>query len=114
MIKKRKDMKIEVRENMRGGDGEIVITNIADKEELKNARLFAYVNIPVGAGIGDHEHNEETEYYIILSGKGQVMDNGILQEVNNGDVVVTGNGASHSIKNIGEEELIMIAIIITY
>ena len=114
MIRRKEDMNIEIRENMRGGDGQIKITNIVKKEELRNARLLAYLNIPQNASIGDHEHKEETEYYIILDGKGQVKDNGILHEVNKGDVVITGGGASHSIKNIGNIELKILAVIITY
>lgn len=114
MIRKKNEMPIEIRKNMRGGDGDIEIINIANKEELINARLLAYINIPTGGSIGDHEHKEETEYYIILDGIGQIKDNGILQEVKKGDVVITGGGASHSIKNIGDDVFKMIAIIITY
>lgn len=114
MIRRNKDMNIEIRKNMRGGEGEIAITNIVNKEELKNARLLAYINIPVGASIGEHEHKDEIEYYIILNGNGKVDDNGSLEEVQAGDVIITGGGASHSIKNIGNSELNMIAIIITY
>ncbi len=114
MIRRKGNMNIEVRKNMRGGMGDITIINIANKEELKNARLLAYLNIPVGASIGEHEHKEETEYYIILNGNGQIEDNGLLEEVQTGDVVITGGGASHSIKNIGDIELNMIAIILTY
>jgi mannose-6-phosphate isomerase-like protein (cupin superfamily) len=107
-------MNVEIRKNMRGGEGEVTITNIVNKEELKNARLLAYISIPVGASIGEHEHKDETEYYIILIGRGEVEDNGSLEEVQEGDVVITGGGASHSIKNIGSTELNMLAVIITY
>lgn len=113
MLRRKKDMNMEIRKNMRGGDGEITIINIINKDELKNARLLAYINIPIGSGIGVHEHKDETEYYIILNGKGQADDNGTLKEVQAGDVVITGGGASHSIKNIGDSELNMIAVIIT-
>ena len=114
MIVKQSEMSTEIRTNMRGGNGNIKITNIVNKEDLKNARLLAYINIPVKGSIGDHEHKEETEYYIILEGKGQVKDNGKIKIVAKGDVVITGGGASHSIENIGDNELKMIAIIITY
>jgi mannose-6-phosphate isomerase-like protein (cupin superfamily) len=114
MIIKQNEMSTEIRPNMRGGNGNIKITNIVNKEDLKNARLLAYINIPVNASIGDHEHKDETEYYIILKGKGQVIDDGKMKTVTEGDVVITGGGASHSIENIGDIELKMIAIIITY
>lgn len=114
MIIKESEMSVEVRENMREGKGQITIKHLVNKENLKNARLLADITIPVGAGIGDHEHNNETEYYIILEGKGIVVDDGTDKEVTVGDVVVTGGGATHSIRNIGDSTLKMIAVIITY
>ena len=114
MIVKRNEMFKEIRKQMRGGEGDIEIINIISKENMKNCRLMAYVNIPVGASIGNHEHLNETEYFIILKGQGIVVDEGIEKEVKEGEVVVTGNGASHSIRNTGNETLIMIAVIITY
>ena len=114
MIIKRSNMVKEIRKNMRGGDGEIEITHIVKKEELMNARLLANIKIPVGASIGNHEHKEETEFYIILKGNGIVFDEGVEKEIEQGDVVITGGGASHSIRNIGSDELEMIAVIITY
>jgi len=41
------------------------------------------------------------------------MDNGVKKYVKSGDVVITGNGASHSIKNTGNIPLKLHAIIIT-
>ena len=71
------------------------------------------IEIPVNGSIGEHQHNEETEYYIILDGSGIVNDNAIDSKVSKGDVVITGNGASHSIKNTGDIPFKMIAVIIT-
>ena len=53
-----------------------------------------------------------TEYYIILKGKGIVNDNGLEKEIFTGDVIITGNGAKHSIRNISNESLELIAVII--
>lgn len=114
MIIKKTDMKVEVRDKMRGGAGEIEITHLVEKDALKHARLLASINIPVGGSIGEHEHNDEVEYYIILKGKGIVCDDGVDKEVNAGDVVVTADGASHNIRNTGDVVLEMIAVIITY
>lgn len=41
-------------------------------------------------------------------------DNRIKQEVKEGDVILTGDGASHSIENISEEPLEVMAIILLY
>ena len=112
MIIKKDQMSTEVRYAMRGGPGEVTITHLAKKEEMNHARLMAIIDIPAGSGIGEHEHLNETEYYIILQGEAVVKDDGIDKKVTAGDMVVTGDGASHNITNTGSGPLKMIALII--
>ena len=112
MINKRDAMKTELKEHMRGGDGTIAITHLVEKEDIKNGRLMARIDIPVGASIGQHTHEGETEYYLIQEGEGEVQEAEGLKQVGPGDVVVTGDQESHSISNTGQTPLIMTAIII--
>lgn len=115
MIKKTGQQESEVRANMRGGAGQISIRHYLKPVDMKiPCRLCAQLTIPPGAGIGTHEHAREDEIYIIQSGKGLVADNGMDVLVEAGDVVVTGNGESHAIKNIGETDLIITAFIVQY
>ncbi len=106
-------MKSEERKNMRGGSGTIGIVHLADKEQIHHGRLLAEITIPPGGSIGEHEHKDETEYYIILEGEGFVNEGEGEISVSAGDVVITGNGAVHSIRNSGECPIRMIALIIT-
>jgi mannose-6-phosphate isomerase-like protein (cupin superfamily) len=112
MVIRDHEMSIEKKEKMRSGEGVVEIKHLVNKDKLKNARLLAHLTIPISASIGEHEHNNETEYFIILKGKGIVNDDGEEKEVLPGDVIITGNGAKHSIKNISNENLEMIAVII--
>jgi len=112
MLIKYKDMIKEIKKEMMGGKGEVSITHIAMKDTLVHARLMAYINIPVGASIGEHQHVKEIEYYVILKGSGIVTEDGVEMKVKEKDVVVTGGGSVHSILNNGKEELEMIAVII--
>jgi mannose-6-phosphate isomerase-like protein (cupin superfamily) len=114
MLIKKDRMQTEIKKNMRGGEGEVHLLHLVDKELLKNARLLSKITIPPGAGIGEHEHLNETEYFIITSGSGIVNDDGVEKEVAEGNVIITGGGAKHSIRNTGSSDLEMIAIIITY
>jgi mannose-6-phosphate isomerase-like protein (cupin superfamily) len=107
-------MKVELKERMRDGEGTTTLVHLVDGSTMKNARLLSEVTLPLGASIGEHRHDSETEYYIILEGTGLVKDNGVDTPIKAGDVVVTGDGASHSIKNTGTEPLKLIAVIITY
>lgn len=113
MVIKNSEMKTQVRHELKGGNGDIHFLNYADCSEFKNCRLLSEMTIPVNASIGEHTHIAET-YYIVLSGKGLVVDNGSEKVVEDGDLIVTNGGETHEIKNIGSVPLKIIAIIVTY
>ena len=113
MIIKRTEMKSETRKEMRGGHGEVEILHMVDSASMKNARLMAELTLSPGSGIGSHQHDKETEYYIITEGSGIVIEDDGEKSVQKGDIVITGNGQSHSIKNTGNDPLKFIAVIIT-
>ena len=115
MLKKRGDREVEIRKNMRGADGEVKIEHYFKKDEITApCRLCANLVIEPGSGIGIHEHVDEDEVYIIQKGKGLLNDDGKDVEVEAGDAILTGRGARHAIKNIGQENLLITAIIMKY
>ena len=107
-------MKTETREKMREGQGSTEFVHLLDCENQQNIRMLSELTLQPGCSIGSHVHDSETEYYIILSGSGMVNDNGTDLPVKTGDLIVTGNGASHSISNTGSVPLVFHAIIVTY
>jgi mannose-6-phosphate isomerase-like protein (cupin superfamily) len=114
MIIHRNEMKVEAKEHLRDGEGTTNMVHLLDGSTQKNARLFAKVTLNPGCSIGYHRHDSETEYYFILSGSGTVNDDGKEVHITQGDSMITGNGASHSIKNTGSVPLVFHAIIVTY
>lgn len=115
MIKKKNSQEIEKRENMRGGTGEVTIRHYLKPEEIKaRTRLCAELVLPPGASIGVHDHIDEDEIYLIQKGKGVMTDGGKEITVGAGDAVLTGQGASHSVKNTGSGDLVITAVIIKY
>jgi len=115
MLKKRSEQTVETRENMRGGTGKITVRHHFKPEETTaRTRLCAELLLPPGTSIGSHEHTDEDEVYIIQKGRAQMTDGGkeIIAEA--GDAILTGKGASHSIKNIGDGDLIVTAVIMKY
>ena len=114
MLIKRNEMKTEVKEKMRGGEGKAQLVYLVDCENEKNIRLLAEITLMPGCSIGSHSHEAETEYFVILSGEGMVNDNGTEKPVKAGDTMITGNGAAHSIRNNGSVPLVFHAIIVTY
>ncbi|MFZ5988315.1 MAG: cupin domain-containing protein [Bacillota bacterium] len=115
MIKRANEMVSEIKEQMRGGKGSVEILHIFKQDELKGkARLCAKITIEPGSSIGLHQHDNEEEIFYIISGKALINDNGTLKEAAAGDSILTGNGDSHAVENIGEEPLEMLAIILLY
>ena len=112
MVIRRNEMKTEVKEKMRGGEGSAQFIYLVDCENEKNIRLLAELTLQPGASIGNHNHESEAEYYIILSGSGTVCDNGAEKPVYAGDTIITKDGASHSIANTGNVPLVFHAVII--
>ena len=114
MVIHRNEMKVEDKERMRDGDGTTHFTYLLDGSTQKNARMFAEITLKPGCSIGYHRHDSETEYYFVLSGTGTVNDDGKEVQVKQGDSIITGNGASHSIRNTGSVPLVFHAVIVTY
>ena len=109
------DQEIEKRRAMRGGVGEITVRHYLKPDEIKaRTRLCAELVLPPGASIGPHDHVDEDEIYIIQKGQGLMNDGGKEFPVAAGDAIVTGQGASHSIKNTGSEDLVVTAVILKY
>jgi mannose-6-phosphate isomerase-like protein (cupin superfamily) len=107
-------MKTEVKEKVRGGEGNTTLLQIVNCENEKNIRLISEITLPPGASIGKHNHENEAEYYLILSGSGLVDDDGKEVKVEKGAAVITKDGAFHSIANNGTVPLVFHAVIVTY
>ena len=99
--------------NKAGGKGEIYITHLlTQKEMVGQCGMFAKVVVPPGSSLGVHPHNGNTETYHILQGKALYTDNSETYEVKPGDTTFCADGDSHGIENIGDEDLIFVALII--
>ena len=113
MIIKHADMQVTPETNFAGGQGVTTFTELVPLELLRDeAKLFKHVTIDVGASIGPHSHVDNYEVYYILSGQGEVDDNGTPVSVEPGDVVYTADGATHSLTNTGDVPIEMVAVII--
>jgi len=113
MIKRENEMKITVHEEFLGGKGILKNVHFLDKEDASGTgRLFVKSILEPGCSIGNHTHKGDFEVYYILKGKALVEDNSNREELHPGDSILTKNGSSHSIENIGEENLEYIALIL--
>ena len=116
MIRRNNEFEKVIKKEMRGGSGQVLIEKLWDPEtELKaNNRLFAKLTIKPGDSIGFHVHNDEEEVFVILKGVAEMDDNGTTVVLNVGDTILTADGAGHSVKSVGDENLEMLAVISCY
>lgn len=114
MIRRSAEKTVVTRENMRGGQGIVKMENVLNgaEEMYGKGRLFAKIILEPGCSIGHHVHEGESETFYFLRGTGEYDDNGEITTVQAGDVAFAGDGEGHSIKNIGDEPLEFIALIL--
>ena len=116
MIKRNGTYDKTVRKNMREGDGSVLIEKLWNPEtELKaDNRLFAKLTLDPGSSIGFHQHENEEEVFVILKGVAEMDDDGEKVTLHSGDTILTGDGAGHAVKSVGDEPLEMLAVISCY
>ncbi|MBE6384417.1 MAG: cupin domain-containing protein [Lentisphaerae bacterium] len=116
MIRKAGTYRTELRENMRGGSGTVKIEHFWEpgSEMRAHNRMAARLTLPPGGSIGFHNHENEDEIFVIVKGQAEADDNGKITLLSAGDTLLTGNGAGHSIRNVGKEDLELVALISTY
>ena len=62
-----------------------------------------------GASIGAHV-NDKDEIYYVLSGRGMLTLNGQVREVGAGQAILTRNGDSHALRQLGDEDLVIFIV----
>jgi len=113
MIIKNADMKKTLRENIRGGTGQALLTELLAPGDLPAAcRIAATLELAPGCSIGRHEHVGEAEIYYCISGTGLLDDNGTIRPFAAGDVSVTYSGECHGVTNTGEGKLELFAFVV--
>jgi mannose-6-phosphate isomerase-like protein (cupin superfamily) len=60
-----------------------------------------------GAGVGHHEQHEDEVYYV-LSGKGVMTVDGTPVDMTPGTAVLTRPGSTHSLKQVGSDDLVVL------
>ena len=113
MFKRKGSYNVVPTENMRGGDGVVLVEHLLTPEELyDNGRLYARLVIEPGCSIGPHVHDGEMESFYIVSGEAEISDCGKVILASAGDCSLTRSGEEHSVRNVGSVTLEIIALIL--
>lgn len=113
MIKKPEEYKLDVREQMRGGNGTVKIENFVSADELNDkGRLFGKIILEPGCSIGYHVHEKDAELFYILKGTAKYTDGERDVIVTAGDTTICPTGTGHGIANEGDEAVELVALIV--
>jgi mannose-6-phosphate isomerase-like protein (cupin superfamily) len=100
-------------DNSAGEKGAIIFEDANTPEELLyKVGMFGRLTLKPGRRVGYHLHSGDVESYFILSGKGVYTCEGTETEVGDGDMAYCGNGESHDLRNIGEDDLVFMCLIV--
>jgi mannose-6-phosphate isomerase-like protein (cupin superfamily) len=88
-----------------GGGDTIGYSFFAKTPNLK--LIFRKRALHPGSGIGLHTQTEDEIYYV-LSGRGTMTLDGRSVDVTPGTAVLTRTGSSHSLKQVGSEDLVIL------
>jgi len=65
-----------------------------------------------GGSIGNHKQNSGDDMNYIISGTGRAICDGIEEELRPGVMHICPKGSEHSVINTGEEDLVMLTIVV--
>ena len=90
-----------------GGDGLIGFARVVERRDIVGACNFIDVaQLPPGASIGRHTHGaSEEEFYLVVSGSGEMYRNGERFPVEEGDLIRNPPNGTHSLRNTGSRPL---------
>lgn len=93
------------------GIGECLHSTIFEEKDFDTPiRFFNYTILPPHATFGAHQHGNDNEIYICLSGEGIYVEDGQEFAVKKGSVMVNAPYGTHSIINTGSEDLALLVL----
>ena len=90
----------------KGGEGSISAAMFVD--ELNRIMLG---ELPPGASIGMHLHEQSSEIIFCISGEGVVVCDGVAERLAEGDCHYCKKGSSHTLKNESDKLLRFYAVV---
>ena len=114
LIRRKEDRKKVVKEEVQKGPGHLIsLVGVEQDSEMWNRGRMLNENVlEKDCGVGYHVHQGDGEIYVILSGEAEYNDNGTVTTVRAGDVCFTDSGEGHSMKNLRDEPLVLVALVL--
>jgi mannose-6-phosphate isomerase-like protein (cupin superfamily) len=115
MLFKASELEKVVMEKPRGGVGKVEGLYAFQMGKAPDGGVFqvaAHQTLQPGCSFGYHQHVDNEELYVFLSGQGTFTDSDKQEkQIGPGDMTLTLKGESHGLVNTGSEPLIFLAVI---
>lgn len=109
MVKKFDELDKTIVTSMRNGKGSIILEKMPII--LNHMKMYARITIKKDCSIGVHSHTGDEEIVTVISGKGILNINNKKIDFLPGMINVTKENENHSIENLNDEDLVLIAVI---
>lgn len=107
------EKKTDICQNRFDGKGEVILEHIVDESLISDkVVMYARVILKPGCSLGYHQHSGNSETVYVVQGTGSYSDNGTMMTVHAGDSLFCPDGESHSIENIGTDDLILMGLVV--
>ena len=106
MLVKFEKMQEHVVENMKNGNGSVIMRKYED-EYNKIIKII----IPPKSSIGMHTHANDCEIKYVISGQGEAICEGKKELLTSGVCHYCPLGSNHAIINTGDEDLVLFAVV---
>ena len=110
MIIRRDDIKAVDREDIRGGKGRATMYQYLVENNQHNIKFISRLELEPLTVIGEHLHDSDEEFYLVLEGEGSGVLDGKSFEINTGDAFVCKKGHTHGI-TAGKRGLTFLAVL---
>ncbi|MEG3135936.1 cupin domain-containing protein [Rouxiella sp. T17] len=114
VITKEQQQQVE-KKSLGGGKGSVDVAFgfTRDKAKADEAiKELSWLTIKPGDSIGYHQHKDNEDAYIIVSGTGTFKEaDGKDYPVKAGDITIVRKGQSHGLTNSGKEPLVVVDVI---
>lgn len=97
------ESKMEASHDGKGLLKHTIVLHTADFDT--NLKFLIYTEMKPGTSIGNHEHGDDEEVYIVLEGTGEMTTNGEKVSVKKGDVILNKPYWSHGLENNSDKDL---------
>jgi mannose-6-phosphate isomerase-like protein (cupin superfamily) len=93
-----------------GDEAQMPVVGPRNPEDNSNFHYVHRTTLPVGMSVGEHPHEGNEQFYLIIEGEGEVTLCGEQFPVKPWSIALIRSGGSHGIRNTGDVPLVYICV----